>query len=103
MLASKRSYQEAQRSIPSEEYRDPATRARVVKSIDKEVSNSTELRYPMKRAKDATQQLGWLSYQNKGSLRHLESTIDCSARMDRSLCHIALICHPLFLYSSMTL
>jgi hypothetical protein len=62
-----------------------------------------EVRYPMKGVKAAALQLDWLSYQSRRNLDHGESTIDCSAHMDRLLCHIALICPPLFLYSSMTL
>lgn len=57
-------------------------------------------RYPMKGVKGAAQQPSWLSSKSRRNWDHLESTIHCSARMDPSLCGIALICLPLSLYSS---
>jgi hypothetical protein len=72
--------------------------------VIEEVSNDhSGVGYPMKGVKGAAQQLDWLSSQSMHNLNHGESIIDCSARMDRSLCHIVRICRLLFLYSSMTL
>ena len=59
-----------------------------------------ERRYPMKGVKGAAQQPSWLSSKSRRSWDRLESTIHCLARMDPPICSIALICHPLSLYSS---
>jgi hypothetical protein len=70
----------------------------------REVSNKdTEHRYPMKGVKGAAQQPACLSSKSRRNWDRVESTIHCSARMDPSLCGIALICHPLSLYSSIPL